>query len=473
MASPRTYARLDVLLALGVLTSLETQLRFVVGGLDPGAMLLALWIVACGFLEWRRPREAPPKFAFELAIFWMTIAFGLSLGLSFSILSGEMLDLGLVLHDTLAYSLLAVITSLLALDVNVAHRLRRVQWIIVVVGSVLMIIQIAESMGMLAIPNIDPWYWDRWRAWTDNPNQLALFCLLLAFTALHLAHSETGALKRTTAIFAMALFLGAGTMAKSNAFLLAALMGFGVLVAAKFVRLIWRLERLRVPAAAISMAAMALSVYIGVIGMGLSASSHLSLASAAGGVARQDRNGDEETALRFVLWGEALDRAANSWMIGLGPGPHLPIPQIILSGRRGGALPKNVQNPKPGSAPNFETHDTTLEFLVQGGIIAVAAAGSLCGLALARAFRAGLDGLAAALIAIGLFGAFHVVFRHPFIWVLLCSALCAVERRRIASPSAANGVAPPTSTFPPRSWAAGAVLPRYPFAVSPSRWIDP
>ncbi len=473
MASPRTYARLDVLLALGVLASLETQLRYAVGGLDPGVMLLAVWIVACGFLEWRRPRKLPPKFAFEIAIFWMTIAFGLSLGLSFSILSGEMLDLGLVLHDALAYALLAGITFVLALDVDVAHRLRRVQWIIVVVGSLLMIVQIAESMGMFDIPNIDPWYWDRWRAWTDNPNQLALVCLLLGFTALHLADSESGALKRTTAIFAMALFLGAGTMAKSNAYLLAAMLGICVFLAAKFVRLIWRLERRRVPAVAVSAAAMALSVYIGVIGMGLSASSHLDLASAAGGVARKDRNGDEETALRFVLWGEALDRAANSWMIGLGPGPHLPIPQIILSGRRGGAQPKNTQNPTPGRAPNFETHDTILEFLVQGGIIAVAAAGSLCGLALARAFRAGRDGLAAALIVIGLFGAFHVVFRHPFIWLLLCSALCAGERRRVSLQRVGNALAPAKSIFPPRSRAAGAVLPRRPIAVSPSRWIDP
>ena len=473
MPSSRIFARLDVLLALGVLASLETQLRFVVGGLDPGALLLAVWIAACGFLEWRRPRELPPKFAFEIAIFWMTIAFALNVGLCFSILSGEMLDLGLVLHDAVAYTLLAAITFILVLDVNVACRLRRVQWIIVVVGSVFMLVQIAESTGMFDIPNIDPWYWDRWRAWTDNPNQLALFCLLLGFTALHLAHSETGALKRSTAIFAVALFVGAGTMAKSNAFLLAVLIGLCVLLAATFVRLIWRLERRRVPAAAVALAAMALLVYVGVIGLGLSASKHLNLANAAGGVARQDRNGDEETALRFTLWGEALDRAANAWMLGYGPGPHLPIPQIILSGRRGGDQPKNVQRPKPGSAPNFETHDTTLEFLVQGGIIAVAAAVALCGLALARAFRAGLDGLAAALIAIGIFGAFHVVFRHPFIWLLLCTALSAVERRRIASPSAGNGLASARSNFPPRRWAAQAVLPRYPFAFSPSRWIDP
>ena len=472
MPSPRTYALLDFLLALGVLAALETQLRVLIGGVDLGAPLLAVWIIANGFFELRRPRAFPPKFAFEITLFWMAIAFALSLGLSFSILSGEILDLGLVFHDIIAYSLLAALTIILALDPDVGQRLTRVQWGIVLVGALLMVAQIAHSMGVFSMPRIDPWYWDRWRAWTDNPNQLALFCLLMAVTALHLAHSQTGVLKRTTAILAMALFLGSGTMAKSNAFLLAALISFFVLFAVKFVRLVGRLERRRVPAVAASLAAMALCVYVGVIGIGLSASSHISLASAAGGVARQDRNGDEETALRFTLWGEALDRAMNSWMIGLGPGPHLPIPQIILSGRRTKVAPANMNNPTPGLAPNFETHDTILEFLVQGGVIAAGAFVTLCAIAVSRALRAGLDGLAAALIAVGFFAAFHVAFRHPFVWVLLCSALSAGRLGRASARSAGNGRAPATSTFPSRLWSGGVVLPRYPFVVSPSRWIN-
>lgn len=438
MPTARKYVNNDFLLALGVLASLETQFRALVGGIDPGSLLLVAWILVGSFTEFRRQRVFVPKFALEISVFWLTLAFGLSLGLSFSVLSGEILDTGLVLHDAFAYSLLAAITFLLALDPDSATRLRQINWRIILLGSILTVAQIAASVGLFAVPNIDPWYWDRWRGWTGNPNQLALLCLLLGFSAFHLAASETKLFKRAAAFSAMALFLGAGFMAKSNAFVLSALLGFSVFIAARLVRLLRRLESGRIPAFAFTVVTVASLAYAGVLGIGLGASSHLNVAGAAGGVARNDRNGDEETALRFTLWGEALDRAANSWMLGFGPGPHLPIPQIILSGRRGGAQPTNVQNPTPGRAPNFETHDTVLELLVQGGIISAAAFIALCGLSMVRALRAGQDGLAAALIAIGFFGAFHVVFRHPFIWVLLCSALSLDELGRVTLLGAAG-----------------------------------
>ncbi len=39
--------------------------------------------------------------------------------------------------------------------------------------------------GILSIPTVEPWFWERFRGWSDNPNQLAVLCLGVALIALH------------------------------------------------------------------------------------------------------------------------------------------------------------------------------------------------------------------------------------------------------------------------------------------------
>jgi len=75
-------------------------------------------------------------------------------------------------------------------------------------------------------------------------------------------------------------------------------------------------------------------------------------------------------------------------MLGLGPGPHLPIPAALLVGWGASSEPINVQHPTPGIAPNFEAHNTLLELFVQGGLLAVASFLAVSRQARLRAFRA-------------------------------------------------------------------------------------
>jgi hypothetical protein len=66
--------------------------------------------------------------------------------------------------------------------------------------------------------------------------------------------------------------------------------------------------------------------------------------------------------LRLDLRREAWQQGIESWMLGLGPGPHFKMPAAILPGR----LAKHDDPvyhlyPKPSATPNYEAHNTLLD----------------------------------------------------------------------------------------------------------------
>jgi O-antigen ligase len=171
--------------------------------------------------------------------------------------------------------------------------------------------------------------------------------------------------------------------------------------------------------------------------------------SAAGAVARDGASGgDEDAAMRVHLWKQAAKAGADSWGLGLGPGPHLEIPQSILAGRRGGNRPINLHHPKPGIAANFEAHNAVLELFVQGGLLAVLAFGLIVIVGLYRSWEAERDGVFALLFAVAAFGVFHVHFRHPLVWFAICLALTQHPR------------ALKCGSAKPQAWPNGAPLRR-------------
>jgi hypothetical protein len=57
-----------------------------------------------------------------------------------------------------------------------------------------------------------------------------------------------------------------------------------------------------------------------------------------------------------------------------------------------------------------------------------------------------MNGMVAALLAVNAFGSFHVVFRHPLVWFVICGALIVtgsparIVRRRMAEPLPVAGL---------------------------------
>lgn len=436
--SHRLLRSWDMLVALGMLLSLQTQLRPNGSVVGPGELLLVVWMVPLFLLEiWRFQPKVHRAF-WDLTRFWAVFALAESVGVFASIATTKLSDWSLVLHDIVAYLLLIALCGLLTVSPDAANRLRRIQWLTILFGSVLLLLQLANASGLISISGIDPWYWQRLRGWSENPNQLALECLLLGFLSLSCAEQSSRPAIAWVAIACASLAIGTGWLAKSNAFTIVVLGALILFAAMKAMRRIAQLERKGIPAFSLTVASCAL-LLLGLCLLAPFFQQHSNAVnSIKSDIARDNRSEtNQELSLRLFLWKEALERGADSHMLGLGPGPHLEIPYAVLAGRRGGNEPVNLQHPKPELAPNFEAHNTTLELFVQGGVLAAGAFLSLCAVALWRAWQAGMDGLTTLLLASGAFGSFHVISRHPMIWFIISLALLA--RRYDATASASSG----------------------------------
>lgn len=433
MQSRYTSWAWDALLAAGLLLSLETQLRPSGGAIGPGEIFLVLWAIPFIVSLLLHRDHVVPRACWEVLQFWMMFALALSLGVIMSIALGEVLDTSLVAHDIVAYLLLTLITSLMTLSLS-APRMARVEWLFVVFGAGTVLLQAANTWGWYAIPNIDPWYWERVRGWCENPNQLALLGVLLALLGLHLAERATRTNSRLLAIACALIAAVYGWFSASNDYHLVVVISVGLFGAIKLLRGLVAAKP-RVLASIFAACVVAL-LPLSIITFAFDDDIAGHAGSLAGGLVRNDAGSD--LALREELWGEGLTRGADAYMLGFGPGPHLAIPGIILSNRRLDSQPINIQNPTAGIAANFETHNTLIELFVQSGILGVVSFLWLGAIAVWRSVKAGHDGLTTALCSLAIFGNSGVIFRFPGVWFVILLALTLdVSRRTVPGVTAA------------------------------------
>jgi len=163
-----------------------------------------------------------------------------------------------------------------------------------------------------------------------------------------------------------------------------------------------------------------------------------SLATQAEGIAKElSKDNGKDTAseanLRLNSWNDAIERGLESGMLGLGPGPHLQIPAILVAARQTENGPKNIEHPEANAAPNFEAHNTILDLFTQGGLIAVLSFVWLSGLAFIVTWKGRLAGLSTLLFGLGVFAIFHLIVRQPLFWFAI--SLCLVAGLEAAKPA--------------------------------------
>jgi len=421
---------LDVLLTLGLLLSTASQLRPDGAPVGPGEICLAVWVLLMLFREVGRlgPTLTPPLS--RLLIFWLVFAVAQCVGTMAAFAIGDRHDSSLFMHDVLAYPLLAAVSCL-----SVAgSRLHRVAWLLATLGAAWLALQVALGWGLVDLEDFDTWEWERFRGLSDNANQLALFCAVLSLLSLYLAEVARGLGERIAAVTCMVVAIVVGRLTKSDAFLLVLIVAGPIFVALKLGRWLMSRERqmtLRSASAWIFVLALPL-VAAYVVPLGASAATELEdfikgMTKGGGG------HDTEETArLRVEVWNRAMRRGIESGMLGLGPGPHLEIPPSIVAGRRDSTNdPKHVEHPEFGFVPNFEAHNTFLDLVIQGGLIAVLSLGWLVATALVVTHRAELDALTTLLCGLAVFSIFHLIVRHPIFWfaISLCLVAAADPRR--------------------------------------------
>lgn len=419
----------DLLLVFGILLSTASQLRSAGSPVGPGEVCLVIWII---LMLGRETIQLGSRFTpalSRLVIFWLLFAVAQSIGTLTGFAIADVHDSSLFMHDAIAYPLLAAISVLSVVGPNVGARLHRDAWVLVTLGSATLALQVAQAWGLVSKGSIDPWYWDRLRGWSENPNQLAFLCAMLGLLSLHLADVATSGLTRIAAIGTAILPICVGRLTKSDTFGLVLVAAAPIFVALKLRN--WLLSfqsKLTVRSASAWITILALPLLI-VSAAPFAYSIGVDAEQLAQDMAKGNERETENTArVRLAAWQQAFDRGLESGMLGLGPGPHLPIPVSILEGRQDPTgEPKDIEHPKDNGTPNFEAHDTLLDIFTQGGLLAVLALVWLVAAAFLLTYRTRLDGLTTLLCGLVIFSIFHLIVRHPIFWFAIATCLVASE----------------------------------------------
>lgn len=427
----------DALLALGLVLSLGSRLRPYGLPIGPGELCLVAWLFLMlgGGLEKRRPRLGWALS--RMVTFWALFAVALGVGTITAYTIRDPHDPIWFKHDAFAYPLLAAISCLCVTEPDAGTRGECVSWWLILFGAPLLGLQLVLASGLADFTASAFWYWDRLRGWSQNPAQLAFLCAALALLALHLADSARGAGRRIVALSGMVIAIYVGRLTKTDTFTLVMVMAAIIFVTLKlrnFLRSAAPDLTLRCAGAWI----VILSLPLFLISAALLAPSLAAATATAAKVMSKDngKTTQVEADLRFELWHEAWIRALQSGMLGLGPGPHLPIPTEIVAARMTETgQPDDDPHPAANGTPNFEAHNTLLDLFTQGGLLAVLSVSWLFATALANTLKARSAGLSTMLCGLLLFAVFDLVVRYPIFWFAIAFSLLA-ERSTAAAPAA-------------------------------------
>ncbi len=407
----------SVLLGLGLAIYPSTQLRL--GGLPlgPGELVLISWLmIAILRLVFSGGVRANAALA-RVATFWAVLILSLCAGMFLGLSREPFLYWTGILHDLFAYLLLSSLAMMMSVDLAADRRRRTAVWSLVCFASVSMLLQIADGWGISFLPGVDPWFYDRLRGWSLDPNQLGFFCVLTMMLGIFLLETEPvlRASRVLVALTAIAIAATTGVLTKSDTFTVALMASSSVYVVLKsstWLRTVKMGPTLR-----------GATVVLGLMSLPLAVASAAPFWSAAvervedqsAAVYAEDGQGD----LRFHLWAEAWERGIEAGLVGYGPGPHL--------------TSKSWKRPPPYK---FEAHNTSLDLFTQGGVVALGAFAWICATSFLAAWRDSRPALAALTISLAVFSMFHFVVRHPLFWIGI--VVCLLETQRRALPDAAE-----------------------------------
>jgi hypothetical protein len=409
-----------------LLLTTASQLRVPGLPVGPGEICLSIWILLMLFRETGRFGPPLTQPLSRLLIFWSVFAVAQSLGTLTALVIGDRHDPGLFLHDVMAYPLLAAVSCLSVVEPGAASRMNRVAWFMTTLGNVFLAFQLAVAWNFVPTSLIDPWYWERLRGWSQNPSQLALLCIVLLFVSLHLADVATRPGTRIAAAACTLLPICVGRLTQADTFTLVLVAAGPIFLAGKF--------RVWMVAAPRQMTPRVAAAWIVVLGMPILIVSAIPLGSviafqADGLVKGLAKNGGkqagQETQLRLETWRNAIARGLEAGMLGLGPGPHLEIPQSLVAARRVEKEPDFIEHPEANSTPNFEAHNTLLDLFLQGGLLADVSFIWLVVASIRSTLRAGTAGLTTLLLGICIYGLFTLIIRHPICWFAISLCLLA------------------------------------------------
>jgi hypothetical protein len=403
----------NALLAFGIVMAFATQLPVPGLPITLSHLALLLWILLSVGRILAGHRLIVTAAFKRLCIFWLGLALSLCLGTVVGYFRND-LSLADALHDTVSYVLLALVTCLPAAEPNAADRLPAYAWYVVIIGQLALAAQVGLAWGLFHQSGVDLWYWGvRFQGWSENPNQLALYCAVLGPLALHVATTTKNSFGKIGGLLGLILPFYVGRLTQSDTYLLTAVPMY-------LIFLVLQLRTGLSPGSskasfgrqvAIVVLLTSISLSLALVPYGLAEFGNVqkfaqSLTRGKGGPAT-----DHTAALRLHLWDSALVKGLYSGSLGLGPGPHVDRPAAESGKGPAMTVPK-------------EAHNTILDLYTQGGLIAVLLLFWIVGSAALCAWRAKFNALFALIASLAVFSIFHLTIRHPIVWfpITLCLA---------------------------------------------------
>jgi hypothetical protein len=417
----------DALLAFGLLMSTATQLRLSGAPLGPGEMCLALWLGLSLFLQAARPGLMMNTALTRVIAFWLVLVVAESIGSLVGFATELFFDTDGITHDIIAYVLLFGLASMAAIELADERRRRRVTWMIVSFGATSFILQVGGAFGWIPLPIdplVEPWFFDRLRGWSKDPNQLGVAAVSLTLLSLHLAETASKRVEILAAVVCAILAFSVGLLTKSDSFIVCIVIAGAIFVAMKASLWLQTFKGgLSLRAASVSVVLLALPIFVAAA---IPLASDAIERAEAQSEALYDEDGQGD--LRLHLWKEALEKGMDAGMLGLGPGPHL--------------TSKAWKRPPPNK---FEAHNTPLDLFAQGGLLAVLALFWLYVSTLLITMRAKLAALSALSCGFIVFSMFHFIVRHPIFWFVVVLCLLEAASRGLRSAEEAGPQLGPNS----------------------------
>lgn len=394
------------ILGFGLAIYPATQLRFAGLPLGPGELVLLAWIALAIRNQVGRTGVQWNLALSRLAIFWLilglTESFGMVLGVALELFH----DIPAIVHDITAFFLLIALGTMMAIELAETRRRRQITWLVAAFGAGILYLQLMDAYGAFPLRFAEPWFYDRMRGWSNDPNQLGLFCAFLSLAALHLAESAKRLGERLAALACVALGLWVGILTKSDSFVLCMVAASIIFMIAK--ARVWLTATTGPSVSGVILVFGLLSVPFLLAAAAPLAPAFIKYVQEESTTVYED---DNQGATRVALWTEAAAKGLEAGLLGYGPGPHL--------------TSKSFKRPPPAK---FEAHNTVMELFTQGGLIAVLAFLWLCLSTLLTVWRARIPALTAMTFGFIVFSTFHYFVRHPIFWFAI--VLCTLEAAR-------------------------------------------
>jgi len=424
----------DTLLALGLLLSTASQLRPAGLPIGPGETCLLIWVglMLGGMGGLLRSRMTPALS--RMLIFWVVFTISLCLGSATAFAISDIHDPNLFIHDILAYVILFAVSLLCTVSPDAGCHLHRAAWLLTLFSTMFLGLQLLCAAGLVAIPGTDPWYWERFRGLSENPNQLAIFCAVITFLSVHFIEHSAGFLRKAIAALCAMFSVYVGRLTRSDTYAIILVTGILLFTALKLRSWLTMPKKNSSLGKAISGLVVLSLPMIAAMGLLFTNLIETETFDLMMDMAKGTRQETSETAnIRLNAWERAMDRGIKSGMLGLGPGPHIEIPAVLVAARRENTEPKYIEHPQSNGTPNFEAHNTFLDLFTQGGLIATLSFTWLIAMALQSTCRMNLDALAVVVWSIIVLSMFHLIIRQPMFWFAVAFALVAGAESRASS----------------------------------------